>query len=321
MNSERPVVKTDPNSTLRNRNMTVKKAEVKPNNVISARKVETKIADTGSISFEGVNPDSYEDVLLWLENQVSKNKNFTYRKYNIVKIDKKNKIIELYNKKTGKLEERSLVGFINQLKSDIKNEIGDNTIDGKVITNKQIVDMIEKDIKNGRTFNGKVIVSIDYERNIVYLESNSNLGFYDQISLPKFIEQYKEVRKIGAYLDSVEDEQMLKENERQRNLEDMTEAFKAALGIKPPKVKYFAPLKIHRGIAQLPNNYRDYNFHWTDEEIKQVNRMGKTPNPTRKVDGQLYDNFNPEVSQPQPERDFVAIKEIGYLSKNSQRSL
>ncbi len=319
MNYERPVVKTDPNSTLRNRNMTVKKAEVKPNNILKAQPIETKVAQFKDLNFDNVDPDNYDDVLLWLKDQVNSNPRFSFNDYNVIEIDEAGKIITVFNKRTQKKERRSLVGFINMLKEGIKNATGENKIGGKVVDNDTILGMIESDIKKGRTFKGKLITSIDYEAGKIYLKSNDAFGLEESVPLTEFISSYKKIRKLGQYGDTIETEQQIEQDIRQRNLEDMTEAFRTALGIKPPKVKYFVPLKIHRGVAQLPNQYRDYNYHWTDDEIKQVHRLGRTPNPPVKVSGDLHDYFNPIPPQPQEARDFVAQKEIAYMSKVSSR--
>jgi len=306
----RPV--DQPNSSLRTRNMTVKVSEIKPNNVKSSRKLETKQAV--DLNFDNIDATNDNDLLYWLEKQ-SENEDFRYRGLKILKIDRRNNIITVYNSKKGKEEEITIKTFLKTLSNDVLDVQGKNKLDGKSTTNEKIIDMIESDIKTGHLFKGKKIVAYDKETGYIYIEGGM-YGMNTKMPLTDFIEQYKQERKINSYGDSVEDSQELA---RQQNIDDLTTAFKNALGIKPAKVKYFAPLKITRGIQQTPNNYRDYDFNWSEDEIMYVRKLGKTPNPNKKVDGVLHDTFNPVAPQPQPSREAQPFKEFARETLNSSR--
>lgn len=287
MNSKvRPTLNTNDSGST-----TFVEQEVKPNNV---KQANSKTPSKTPISYD-LDTDNKDQVIDWLKKQVANDPDYTFRGYKIQSIDTKSNTIILIDK-TGKPQKKVLSAFLDIVTQYIKNHQGKIKIDTQTSSIQQIVEVIKQDIQDGKTFRGKKIIDIDESANTVTVEGDD--GGFKTYSIDEFINLYQQYRKIG-YGDSVKLKQDLAEQTRLQNIEDLTTAFRNALGIKPPKISTYAPLRITRNIGALPNDFRQNDYTWTLEEVSSVVKTISVPNKNTKVDGGLNNYFNP--SQPEQE--------------------
>jgi hypothetical protein len=265
---------------------------VKPNNV---KQANAKTSSKTPTSYD-IDSDNKDQLIDWLKKQ-SQDPDYTFRGYKIQSIDTRTNTIIVVDK-TGKPQKKILSTFLDIVAQYIKNEQGKIKIDTQTSSTQQIVELIKDDIRNNKTFRGKKIIDIDESANTVTIEGDD--GNFKTYSIDEFIVLYQQYRKIG-YGDSVQLKQDLAEQTRLQNIEDLTTAFRNALGIKPPKINTYAPLKITRHIDMLPNDFRQNDYTWTLEEISSVVKTGVIPNKNTKVDGGLNNYFNPS----KPEQKIV----------------
>lgn len=242
------------------------------------------------------NLDSDDDLKEWAIQKI-KDPDWRWRGIKIDGIDiAKSRV---YYHKDGQLKAMVLKQFIDALRQDLKFEIGKEKLSGNSITREETIKLIEQDIQNERPFMGQKILYIDYTNNQVVLEGHNSYGFNDFEPLDSFLDKYMENRKYG-YMDSDTTVQVSEEETRKNNISDMAEAFRQALGIKPPRVESYAPLKETRQIGGLATELmgRGDPYTWTVEELSSVYKTGVVSNPTTKVSGNLNNTFIPPTVEP-----------------------
>jgi hypothetical protein len=263
------------------------------------------------INLDIVNQNDDSDIIAFFRNQKP---DFLYRGYYIKEITSTYVILE--NAKTKKTEKRLIKEFINQARLDIAFGKGQIRLDGKVVNRNDVINLIKQDIENRRPVKGKRIIDIFPDRNLVVVEGDNILGLTVTKSLDEFITEYITERKFG-YGDSDTVVQDLNEQTRLQNIEDLTTAFKNALGIPPAKISHYKQTKTTRQISRVSpfvhNN--GAKVGWSAEQLSNTYRTGKVPNAPIKVNGELHNIFMPDAPVMQAVYEVGANKYFGpYVS-------
>lgn len=262
---------------------------------VNVRRLDSR--DTASVKSElNFNIDDNDQLITWAQDKI-KDPDYRWRGLKLDSIDTRNNRV-LYHK-DGQLKAIVLKQFLDALRQDLKFELDKEKLSGQSTTRDETLKLIDQDIQNGRPFMGKKILYIDHEKNQVVLEGDNAFGINDYIPLDDFLNKYMEQRKFG-YKDSDTTVQMSEEETRKNNISDMAEAFRQALGIKPPRVESYAPLRETRQIGSVATELmgRGDSYTWTVEELSSVYKTGMVPNMTSKVSGNLNNTFNPATVEP-----------------------
>jgi len=262
---------------------------------VNIRRLDSR--DTASVKSElNFNIDSDDDLKEWAIQHI-KNPDYRWRGIKIDSIDTRNNKVSYHQ--DGQLKTIVLKQFLDALRQDLKFELNKETLSGQSTTREETLKLIEQDIQNERPFKGKKILYIDHIKNQVVLEGDNVFGVNDYIPLDKFLDTYMADRKFG-YMDSDTIVQASEEETRKNNIADMAEAFRQALGIKPPRVESYAPLRETRQIGSVATELmgRVNSYTWTVEELSSVYKTGVISNPTTKVSGNLNNTFIPATVEP-----------------------
>lgn len=306
MNTARPQTTDNTNPYQRTRDP-IPKNTLKDDTI---KKPARKLEEKSPLDYN-FNEDDDSQLTTWLQ-QHALDPDFTFRGLKIVKIDQTNKKVTL--KSSDGVERTVLLAkFLSEARQEIKFKKGSIRLDGKVVQRSDIVNLIKQDIQNDKPFKGQKILSIDESKNVVTIETVNFLGFrtHEDISLDVFISDYIKGREFG-YLDSDSTVQNLAEQTRLQNISDMSQAIKDALGIKPPKVIGFAPVKDTRLVENVCSGMmsRDSTGVWSLEELASVFKSGNVPYSNKKVSGELISGFIPT----QPALQAIKVSPPLFLS-------